>query len=113
MEIKRMRVLQYEEIEPLHTEKEINFPSGNDNVHDSCLIIAQESLMERLDKVTVSLKALNPSLEERNHLNVLRDLGVKTHLWTLDSRVELLNGKHENLEMIMDNLVADLMSYKQ
>lgn len=47
----------------------------------------------------VSLKALNASLEERNHLNALRDIEVKTNLCTLDSRMELLNVKHENLEM--------------
>ena len=46
MDIKRMRVLQCEEIETLHIEKEANFPSKNDSVHDSRLISAQESLME-------------------------------------------------------------------
>lgn len=46
-------------------------------------------------------------------MNALRDLEVKTHLRTLDLRMELLSTKHENLLMSMDNLATDMMKYKQ
>lgn len=64
VEIKRMKVCHWEEIEPHCTEKEVSSTPGSKRVHDSCLIDVQEALLEQLGKVTLSIKSFFDSLDE-------------------------------------------------
>lgn len=110
IKVKRLKVQYWEDIEPHCTEKYGNSPPGSNKDHDSHLINVQEALLEWLDKVALSIKASSYSPDERNWLDGLRDLKIKSHLHTLELKIELLSTKHENIQMSMDNLAIDLMS---
>ena len=68
----------------------------------------EEHLIKKLYEASESLNYLNATWEERNIYNELRELEIKSHLENMDKKLEILNLKHEHMQLIVDSLVADL-----
>lgn len=54
------------------------------------------------------IKNLNSTLNERDIYNERRELEMKSHIQTMDNKMEILSLKHENIELTMDSLVSYL-----
>ena len=61
-----------------------------------------------MDEATETLKAFMEILNELNRYNELKELEIRSHLQNVDMKLELLSTKHENMELTMDSLVANL-----
>ena len=54
------------------------------------------------------LKYLNATWNERNIYSESRELEIKSHLRTVEKKLEILTLKHKHIQLTVDSLVVDL-----